>query len=148
MLVTDVIARDHRVIQALFFELETVPSAGRELLDRLINELEAHAQAEEAVVYPALRDASRRIDDAEAAHAHLREVVEAVQAVEPGSREFVGALLHLKQTVLNHAMEEEAGIFMDAQRLGLAKLEELGAAMEERKRELMGGPRTPERRVA
>jgi hemerythrin superfamily protein len=137
MLVTDVIVRDHRIVQALFFEVQTAPSGSREPLNRLLMELDVHAQVEEAVVYPALRDVSRRIDDAEAAHEHVRTLMAAVQRQEPGSPEFLAMLLQFKQAVLNHAMEEEAGMFMDAQRLGLERLEELGAAMEQQKQQLM-----------
>jgi hemerythrin superfamily protein len=148
MLVTDVIARDHRSVQALFFEIETAGEPRRELLDRLVQELDVHARAEEAVFYPAVREVSRRIDDAESGHEYVRQQIAALQAQSPDSGEFLSALRQLKQTVLAHAMEEESGIFMDAQRLGLPRLEELGAAMERHREQLMAAPREPERRVA
>ena len=148
MLVTDVIARDHRSVQALFFEIETAGESRPELLDRLVQELDIHAQAEEAVFYPAVREVSRRIDDAESGHEHMRQQIEALQAHSANSGEFLPALRQLKQTVLAHAMEEESGIFMDAQRLGLPRLEELGTAMERHREQLMAAPRAQERRVA
>ena len=138
MLVTDLIAQDHRKFQQLFVELEDARPDARDVLERLVQELDLHARAEEAVFYPAVREVSRRIDDAEAGHEHMRTLVEAVRAAAPGSREFAQSVLQLKQTVLNHAMEEEAGIFMDAARLGLDKLEALGAAMDREKRALQG----------
>ena len=138
MLVTDLIAQDHRKFQQLFVELEDARPDARDVLDRLVQELDLHARAEEAVFYPAVREVSRRIDDAEAGHEHMRTLVEAVRAAAPGSREFAQSVLQLKQTVLNHAMEEEAGIFMDAARLGLDKLEALGAALDREKRALQG----------
>jgi hemerythrin superfamily protein len=148
MLVTDVIARDHRAVQALFFEIERVGPSGRELLERLVLELEIHAQAEEAVFYPAVREVSRRIDDAEFGHEYMRQLVEAVQTQTPGSEGFLSALRQLKQTVLAHAMEEESGIFMDAERLGLERLGELGGAMEQHRQRLMAAQPAQERRVA
>ena len=141
MLVTDLIAEDHRKFQRLFFELEEARPPARELLERLVEELDVHAQAEEAVYYPAVREVSRRVDDAEAGHEHMRELVEATLAANAGSREFAEALLQLKQAVLNHAMEEEGGVFMDAARLGLDKLEALGATMDEQKQNLRGSRR-------
>jgi hypothetical protein len=45
-------------------------------------------------------------------------------------------------------MEEEAGVCVDAQRLGLEKLEELGAAMEEQKRTVREGLPRRGRRAA
>ena len=136
MLVTDLIAEDHRKVQQIFLELEEARPPAHEPLERLIEELDVHAQAEEAVFYPAVREVSRRIDDAEAGHEHMRALIEAARAAKPGSAEFAKALRQLKQTVLNHAMEEEAGIFMDAARLGVEKLETLGAMMDEQKRKL------------
>jgi hemerythrin superfamily protein len=138
MLVTDLIAQDHRSIQQLFVELEAARPPARELLQQLVEELDVHARAEEDVFYPAVREVSRRIDDAQAAHDYMRQVIDAVVGEEPGSRGFAQALIHLKRTVLNHAMEEESGVFLDAPRLGIDKLEALGAAMEEQKAALRG----------
>jgi hemerythrin superfamily protein len=141
MLVTDLIAQDHRSFQRLFFELEEARPPAPERLERLVEELNVHAEAEEAVFYPAVREVSRRIDDAEGGHEHMRALIEATRAAQAGSRDFAEALLQLKQTVLNHAMEEEAGVFMDAARLGLEKLEALGAKLEEQKRTLRASAR-------
>ena len=134
MLVTELIANDHRTVQQLFNEVEDArPAAAPKALDRLIQELNVHAAAEEAVFYPAAREVSRRIDDAEAGHDHMRRLIDAVQSMEPGTAEFTQAFMQLKSIVLNHAMEEEAGVLRDAERLGLEKIEELGAAMAESK---------------
>jgi hemerythrin superfamily protein len=139
MLITDLIAQDHRAVRDLFDKLEeTSPRDGAvgTMLERLRAELEAHAQAEEAVFYPAVREVSRRIDDAEAGHAHVRRLLAAAAEQAAGSPDFVATIRQLKQSVLNHAAEEEAGVFMDAQRLGLETLERLGADFEARKAEV------------
>jgi hemerythrin superfamily protein len=140
MRVTDLIRDDHQTVHRLFFELEQTPPANgdarQEILDRIAEELEVHAQAEEAVFYPAVRAISRRIDDAEAGHAHLRSVMGSVEGLDPSSEEFVLKARQLKQVVLNHAAEEESGIFMDAERLGAEELERLGREFAERKETL------------
>ena len=141
MLVTDLIAEDHRHFQRLFEEVETAKPPARDVLERLVEELNVHAQAEEAVFYPAVREVSRRIDDAEAGHEHMRGLIETSVTAPGGSREFAEAVLQLKQIVLNHAMEEEGGVFMDAARLGSEKLETLGTQFEEHKRRLRGAGR-------
>ena len=141
MLVTDLIAEDHRKFQRLFFELEDARPPASELLERLVEELDVHAQAEEAVFYPAVREVSRRVDDAEAGHEHMRQLIQTTLGAPPGSREFADALLQLKQTVLNHAAEEEGGVFLDAARLGIDKLEALGGMLEEQKRTLQASRR-------
>ena len=137
MRVTDLIERDHREVHDLFLEFEQMPiddaAARRTLFDRIANELEVHAQTEEEVFYPAVRAASRRIDDAEAGHEHLRGVISEVQALEPTSPEFTAGVRLVKQIVLDHVMEEQGGIFPDAERMGQQELERLGAAFAERK---------------
>jgi len=138
MLVTDVLAQDHRTFQRLFMELEETRPPAREPLERLVEELDVHARAEEAVFYPAVREVSRRIDDAASSHQHVRELIDAVLGAEAGSADFTRAVLQLKQAVLDHATEEEGGVFMDAARLGLERLEELSAQVEEEKRAFRG----------
>lgn len=132
MRVTDLITRDHETVHRLFLSLERAgdPAARKELVERIVEELEAHASAEEEVVYPALRAVSRRIDDAEAAHEHVRMIIAALQGEEPGSDGFTARARQLEQAVLSHAAEEENGILLEAGRLAPEELERLGAAME------------------
>jgi hypothetical protein len=140
MRATELIAHDHRSVHDMFLEFEALPPAdGRarqDCLDRIVDELEIHAQMEEEIFYPAVREASRRIDDAEDGHQHLRTVIGEVQGREPQSPEFTVGVRLIKQVVLNHVMEEETGIFLDAERMGPDTLEALGTRMEARKQEL------------
>ena len=140
MRATELLARDHRAVHDLFLQFEGTPiddgGARRQLFERIVQELDVHARAEEEVFYPAVREASRRIDDAEAGHEHLRRVIAQVQGQEPASSEFSAGVRQVKQIVLAHVMEEEAGIFLDAERMGAETLERLGAALEERKSSL------------
>jgi hypothetical protein len=146
MRITDLITQDHHAVHRLFLELERTESRGRaRLLEQIVTELEVHAQAEEDVFYPAVRAVSRRVDDAEAAHMHLRALVDAAQALDPSAEDFPAAVRQLKQAVLSHGAEEEGGMFLEAFRLGHAELERLGAQMLERKEALKGGTR-PQRR--
>ena len=151
MLITDLIREDHRMVHQLFLQLEQSARDGslrHDLLQRIVDELEIHAQAEEEVFYPAVRPASRRIDDAVAAHAHLRRIVAEIGGGSGQTAETLRSVLQLKQSVLNHAAEEEAGIFMDAERLGLTALERLGAEMQERRQALQRAAEARRSRVA
>jgi hemerythrin superfamily protein len=143
MRVTDLITRDHNLVHRLFLSLERAEgaSAQRELLDQIFEELDAHASAEEEIVYPALRPLSRRIDDAEAAHEHVRMLIAALEGEEPGTEEFMARVLQLKQSVLSHAAEEENGILLEAGRLSPEELERLGAAMEQAEMSAKAGRR-------
>jgi hypothetical protein len=143
MRVTDLITQDHNMVHGLFLLLERTqePSEQRHLVQQIVQELDAHASAEEEVFYPAVRGVSRRIDDAEAAHEHVRTLIAEIQSGEPGSAEFVEQALVLKQAVLSHAAEEENGILLEAGRLAPEELERLGAAMEEAKASANAGRR-------
>ena len=137
MRVTDLIAQDHRRVREMFLELERMDAGdGERLLDRIVDELHVHARAEEDVFYPAVRAASRRIDDAETGHAYLRSAIAAFRALDVECADFILGVRLIKGIVLSHVLEEESGIFMDAQRLGGDELERLGVAMQERKEAL------------
>jgi len=144
MRVTDLIAQDHRTVRELFERVE----AREHGLARLVEELEVHARAEEAVFYPAVRRVSRRIDDAEAGHRHLRDIIGELQGLDPSADDFVGRIRVLKQSVLNHAAEEEGGVFMDAAHLGLDELDRLGEEMAAKKQALQVSLRQGGRKVA
>jgi hemerythrin superfamily protein len=143
MRVTDLITQDHNAVHRLFLTLERAEDASeqRGLIAQIVQELDAHASAEEEVFYPAMRGVSRRIDDAEAAHEHVRTLIAEIQSGEPGSAEFPAQVLQLKQAVLSHAAEEENGILLEAGRLAPDDLERLGAAMEEAKAAAKAGAR-------
>jgi hemerythrin superfamily protein len=145
MRATELLGRDHRMVRDLFLRFERTPlddGPGRQdLFDRIVDELDVHARAEEEVFYPAVRAASRRIDDAEAGHQHLRRIIAEVQGREPASSEFTAGVHLVKQIVFAHVMEEESGVFLDAERMGTPELERLGAAVAERKATLSRAPR-------
>lgn len=143
MRVTDLITQDHDTVHRLFLSLQRAESvaAQRDLVEQIVQELDAHASAEEEVFYPAMRGVSRRIDDAEAAHDHVRTLIAEIQNEAPGSEEFAARALHLKQAVLSHVAEEEGGILLEAGRLPPEDLERLGAAMEEAKASAKAGRR-------
>lgn len=140
MRATEFLARDHRAVRDLFLQFERTPledgSSRQDLFDTIVEELEAHAQVEEEVFYPAVREASRRLDDAEAGHVHLRAVIREVKTYEAGSSEFIAGVRLVKRIVFAHVMEEEGGVFLDAERMGTPALERLGAQLAERKEAL------------
>ena len=141
MRATDLLRQDHRKVHDMFLELEARSADGawrRGRLREIVQELAIHAEIEEAAFYPAVRAVSRRLDDARAAHAHLRRMIAEVESHDAASDDFVAAVRSIQQIVLAHVMEEEGGIFLDAERLGADEMERLGAELEQRKRALLG----------
>ncbi|MGH7279062.1 MAG: hypothetical protein ACREJG_10255 [Candidatus Rokuibacteriota bacterium] len=79
---------------------------------------------------------SARIDDAEAAHTHLKSLIGESEGLDPASDDFTRRTRQLQRSVLAHVAEEEGGILLDAARLGADEMNRLGHQMEERKEAL------------
>ncbi|MET9505537.1 hemerythrin domain-containing protein [Streptomyces sp. NPDC006259] len=144
--VVELILRDHRRMEDLFRLMRSVEAdrgaALREFADLLI----AHALAEEAKVYPALKR-YKNIDDDEVEHGEEEheEGNEALLALlevdEVGSEEWDEKLEELVQAVTHHADEEERTILNGArENVAMERREELGEAfLAERERQLKAG---------
>ncbi|MFF1275787.1 hemerythrin domain-containing protein [Streptomyces marokkonensis] len=141
--VVELILQDHRRMEDLFREMRSVEadraSALREFADLLI----AHALAEEAKVYPALKR-YKNIDDEEVEHGEHehdegnKALLELLEVREIGSEEWDTKLEELVEAVTHHADEEERTILNQArENVAMERREELGAAFwEERERRL------------
>ncbi|MFJ8050450.1 hemerythrin domain-containing protein [Streptomyces luteogriseus] len=144
--VVELILQDHRRMEDLFRRMRSVEDdragALREFSDLLI----AHAQAEEAEVYPALKR-YKNIDDEEVEHGEHEHdegneaLLELLEVEEVGSDEWDSKLEELVEAVTHHADEEERTILNGArENVAMARREELGQAfLQERERQLKAG---------
>ncbi|MFJ7333005.1 hemerythrin domain-containing protein [Streptomyces sp. NPDC101116] len=144
--VVELILQDHRRMEDLFRRMRSVEDdragALREFADLLI----AHAQAEEAEVYPALKR-YKNIDDEEVEHgAHEHDegneaLLGLLEVEEVGSEEWDSKLEELVEAVNHHADEEERTILNGArENVAMERREELGLAfVRERERQLKAG---------
>ncbi|HEX3796003.1 MAG TPA: hemerythrin domain-containing protein [Acidimicrobiales bacterium] len=106
---------DHEAVKQRFAEFETaLPEFRAELFWKLMDQLIRHEAAEEAIVYPALKQLPRgdvvaraRIAEEAEAEQHLARM----EKLEPASHEFLGSLLDLRDAVLAHAESEETEAF-------------------------------------
>ena len=140
---------DHDKVRALLAELEsTTTRATRrrvQLLEQISTEIRIHATLEEEIFYPAFKDAARKSDDEQMYYEALEEHRAAIDLVLPDlkntasdSDQFGGRAKVLRELIEHHADEEERDMFPRARKLlGAARLKEIGAAMAERKRELL-----------
>ena len=139
---------DHEKVRGLLNQLnDTTARAEKsrtELLAKIGKELEIHTQIEEEIFYPAFREAAKNAEDREMFHEALEEhraagdlVLPDLMETEVTSDRFGGRAKVLKELVEHHADEEEKEMFKRArQLLSDEQLEELGARIEQRKREL------------
>jgi hemerythrin-like domain-containing protein len=145
---------DHDRVRALLAKLAstTTRSARRreQLLEQVASELRVHSLIEEEIFYPALRQAGRSGEDERMFFESLEEhraagdlVLPDLQNTKSDGEQFGGRAKVLRELIEHHADEEEREMFPRArQLLSRARLEELGAAMAERKRELQGAAST------
>jgi DNA phosphorothioation-dependent restriction protein DptG len=144
--VVELILQDHRRMEDLFRRMRSVEADRAGALAEFADLLIAHAQAEEAEVYPALKR-YKDIDDEEVEHGEHEHdegneaLLELLQVQEVGSEEWDEKLEELVQAVNHHADEEERTILNGArENVAMSRREELGAAfLEERERRLKAG---------
>jgi hemerythrin superfamily protein len=131
-----IIANDHRTVEQLFSQLESGEGDRRRLVDQVIGELTAHAEAEEQVVYPAIRDmvpgGSAMAKESINEHKTMKQQISKLERGEPGEQEFENALTALIDAVRDHIPEEENEILPALRQvIGQDKMEELGKVFED-----------------
>lgn len=135
---------DHKVVRELFDEYETLAKRDadgterEELAARICMEITIHAQIEEELFYPALRDAIEEqdlLDEAEVEHSTARELIAQIEAMEPDEELYDAKLTVLGEYVNHHVEEEEKELFKLARQCEL-DLDELGEELAARKEEL------------
>jgi hemerythrin superfamily protein len=148
---TDAIAllkADHRAVDDLFQKFdktgERAMKTRASLVDRMITELTVHAAIEEAVLYPAAREALP--DDAEVLEAleehrlvswQLREL----DGLDPDNERFDAKVSVLAETVRHHVREEERDLFPELRSaMSRTDLVELGSQLQNLKSEVPQRP--------
>lgn len=138
---------DHLAVKHLFVEYarlaHAAPEAGidqrTELARTICAELAVHAQVEEEIFYPALRealpDAAPLLDEAEAEHQEAKALVAAIQSMQSAGPEMDALVAKLAWAVEHHVKEERDHLFPKARSSGLdlqRLAEQLRAAQGER----------------
>ena len=124
----ELLRNDHRTIDGLL-ELLTTEGRGASdrhgLLSRLGALLRAHARIEDEIFYPALADRveAGALRQAEAEHAQIATLLEALAAVDPSRSGFDARALALAEAVRRHVTTEENQLMprsagLDLQELG------------------------------
>jgi hemerythrin superfamily protein len=138
------LTEDHKTVQKLFKEYEklTENDADEEekaaLAKQICMELAVHAQIEEEIFYPAVRDAIEEtdlLDEAEVEHASAKDLIAQLGAMAPGEELYDAKVTVLGEYVNHHVKEEQDEMFPKVKK---AKLDTaaLGAELLQRKQEL------------
>jgi hemerythrin superfamily protein len=132
---------DHKTVSGLFAAYEKSRSASKKrlLVAQICAELTAHAQIEEEIFYPAVKQALKDkelVPEATVEHATLKSLIAQVEGVEPDGEMFDAKIKVMSEYVKHHVKEEQNEMFpkVKASKLDLAAL---GAQMEGRKQEIL-----------
>ena len=146
---------DHRNVKKMFKEYETLTGSKaastsqkkRDLANQICMELTVHAQIEEEIFYPALREAIKDtdlLDEAEVEHASAKDLIAQIQDAAEVDDKFDAKVTVLGEYIDHHVKEERNEIFVKARAargLDLVALrEQLAARKEELMGELTGAP--------
>ena len=110
-----------------------------ELARRICSMLTVHAEIEEEIFYPAMRegvDDDLVLDEAEVEHESAKDLIEQIEDMDPGDALFDARVIVLGEYVEHHVQEEENELFPLAEKSGI-DLDDLGAELASRKRELI-----------
>ncbi|MFF9361786.1 hemerythrin domain-containing protein [Streptomyces griseoluteus] len=145
--VVELILQDHRRMEDLFRQMRSVEADRAAALKEFADLLVAHALAEEAEVYPALKR-YRNIDNEEVEHGEHEHdegnqaLLNLLEVEEVGSDEWDSKLEELVEAITHHTDEEERTILNGArENVPMKRREELGEAfLADRERHLKDEP--------
>jgi len=136
---------EHKAVKALFKAFEKLckdDASGAEkgvVVRRICDELTVHAQVEEEIFYPAVREAAEKagnlLDEAEVEHATAKDLIAQLEEMNPGDDLYDAKVTVLREYVDHHVQEEEGELFPKARKSDL-DLVALGADMAARKGDL------------
>lgn len=131
---------DHKLVNELFEQYEKSRSVSKkkQLVSQICAELSVHAQVEEEIFYPAVKQALKDkelIPEATVEHATLKDLIAQVEGIEPDGEMFDAKIKVMSEYVKHHVKEEQNEIFPKAKATKLDMVE-LGIQLAERKAEL------------
>ena len=142
----ELLKNDHAIVKKLFRQYESAGDRAlvtkKELFTQMKTELDAHAEIEETIFYPAVKhahseDAKDTVREGFEEHSIIKTLLKAIAAMEPSDEQYDSKVKVLIESVEHHAKEEEDEMFTQARKvLSAERLEKLGVEMEARKEAL------------
>jgi hypothetical protein len=137
----ELLKKDHEKVSGILEKLDATTERGvktrDELFTQLKTELDIHAQIEEQILYPVLKELKETHEitlEAFEEHAVVKQLLAELERLPKDDETWGAKLTVLKENVEHHVEEEEDEMFKDARKvLGREQLEELGARLQEAK---------------
>jgi hemerythrin superfamily protein len=135
---------DHKKVKKLFADFKKLKDGGSSdeksaIVEQICNELKIHAEIEEEIFYPAVREAiddSDLMDEALVEHAGAKELIAQLEDADP-DEELYDAKVTVLGEQINHHVEEEEGDMFPKTKKAKVDTAALGTQMLERKKTLM-----------
>jgi hypothetical protein len=139
--VIEVLEHDHREVEEMFAELESLRGAStdeararrKELADDVTIELVRHSVAEEVLVYPVVDDkvSKEEADHAREEHAEAEETLQKLEKLDADDPRFDDELATLMKEIRHHIEDEEDEMFAHMREvIDADELRKLGARVE------------------
>lgn len=140
--ITTMIRLDHTHVLALFRRFRPWTSTSRKsaLATNACLALEVHAQLEEEIFYPALREVAGHsviLDKSPSEHDEMRKLIGVLRTLEVGDPAYDDTFQALMRTVLHHVADEESTLLPLAESLMPDRLGDLGMQMTKRRMQLL-----------
>ena len=135
---------DHKRVKTLFSEFDKLKEEGSDeeksaIVEQICNELKIHAEIEEEIFYPAVREAiddSDLMDEAIVEHAGAKELIAQLEEASPEDDLYDAKVTVLGEQIDHHVKEEEGDMFPKARKAKVDS-EALGERMLKRRMALM-----------
>jgi hemerythrin superfamily protein len=144
----DLLDADHRAVKKMFKEYEELTgsrarNAAQKKMDlarQICHELTVHAQIEEEIFYPALREALKEtdiLDEAEVEHQTAKDLIAQIEQGADADEMFDAKVKVLGEYIDHHVKEERNEMFTKARSNRKLDLVAMRDELEARKEELM-----------
>jgi hemerythrin superfamily protein len=145
----DLLDADHRAVKKMFKEYEELTgsrarAAAQKKIDlarQICHELTVHAQVEEEIFYPALRQVMKDTDllaEAEVEHQTAKDLIAQIEGMQEADEMFDAKVKVLGEYIDHHVKEERGEIFPKARSARKLDLVAMRDEIAARKEELMG----------
>ena len=139
--VIEVLEHDHREVEEMFSELESLRGASsdedkerrKDLAEQVTIELVRHSVAEEILVYPQVEDkiSKDEADHAREEHAEAEETLQRLEKLDADDPSFDDELATLMEEIRHHIEDEEGEMFVHMRRtISTDELREMGGRVE------------------
>jgi hemerythrin superfamily protein len=145
----ELLKNDHRMVEDLFKQYEDIKEgaedqAKEELVAQICGALTVHAQIEEAIFYPAARQALQQeegqdlLDEAAVEHQTLKDIIGRLEMAPTSDPLYDAGVKVLSEYVKHHVREEENELFPKVRSSDM-DLQAIGEQLARRKQQLEGG---------